>query len=302
MSENTSAPKVDAQTESNPGQENQPVQESQSLTPRMIKSLKLKIDGQEFDEQLPFEIDENDPKQVEFLKRHLQMSKVSNKRMSEAAMTKKQAEQFIQALQNDPMKILSNPKLMGEEKFQKIAEEFLAKKIQDQMLSPEERRQIEMQKRLEEYEAKEKSEKERIEAEETEKMQLHYAQEFEKTIVDGLKESNLPKNTFTVKRMAELMKKNLQHGLELSPSQLATMVKEDYQKELVSLIGGSEADQILALFGDELSNKIRKYDLAKFKQNNSNQAKPQNLESNMEQPQRKMRPHEYNEWLKRRNS
>lgn len=269
-------------------------------TPKMTKRLKLKIDNQEFDEELPFEIDENNKAQMDYLIRHLQMSKVSNKRMSEASNTRKQAENFIQALQTDPMKILSNPKLMGEEKFQKLAEEFLSKKIQDQMLTPEERQQIDMRKRLEEYEVQEKTQKEQAEAKQVEELQHHYAQEFEKTIVEGLKSSSLPKNAFTVKRMASLMQKSIQHGFDLTPQQLATIVKEDYQQELISLIGNSEADQILSLFGDTISNKIRKHDLAKFK----NSGVKNNTVSIPEppEPNRKMRPHEFNEYLKRKHS
>lgn len=238
---------------------------SQPAEKKLTKKLKLKIDQQEFDEELPFEIDENDNKQVEFLKRHLQMSKVAAKRMNEAAITRKQAEKFIEALQQDPMRVLSNPKLMGEEKFQKIAEEFLAKKIQEQMLSPEERNHIEMQEKLRRYEEQEKQAKEKEENDRIAKLQEHYQEQYTKTITQALESSQLPKNAFTIKRMAQLMQQNINHGLELEPQYIAQLVREDYQKEIQSLIGNSNPDQLISLFGEETINKVRKHDLEKLK-------------------------------------
>ena len=116
----------------------------------------------------------------------------------------------------------------------------------------------------------------------------------------ALQSSNLPKNPFTVRRMAELMQKNLQHGLDLEPQHLAQLVREDYQKELVSLIGSSEADQIIAMFGDDLANKIRKHDLAKFKAGQSGVSQPQKPSSAPTQniEKRKMRPDEYEAYLR----
>ena len=158
MSENnsSSAPvEASSSATANPSEEGQQSQIVQPTT-KMIKSLKIKIDGQEVDEQLPFEVDENNKEQIEFLKRHLQMSKVSNKRMSEAAVTRKQAEAFIEALHNDPMKVLSDERVMGNKKFQAIAEQFLSKQLEDQLLSPEEKAQRQMQDKLRKYEEQEK--------------------------------------------------------------------------------------------------------------------------------------------------
>lgn len=243
--------------------ENQQDSQSQSVQPQVQpnkKKFKIKVDGK--DEEM--EIDLSDEAAIT---RHLQMSKVAAKRMNEAAITRKQAEQFIHALQSDPMRVLSDPRVMGSEKFQAIAEQFLAKKLQEQMLSPEERKRIEMEEKLRQYEEQDKKQKQDVEAKQIQALEEHYAQQYQKTIMDSLQSSNLPKNPFTVKRMAELMQKNIQHGLDLEPTQLAQLVREDYQRELVSLIGSSDADQIISMFGEDLTTKIRKHDLAKLKAN-----------------------------------
>ena len=268
---NVSAPTTEVASEStvNETQTTEGTQETESqVAPKMSKRMKIKVDSQEFDEELPFEFDENNKAQVDYIRRHLQMSKAASKRMQEAAVTRKQAEQFLEALNNDPMRVLSNPKIMGEEKFREIAEAFLSKKLQEQMLSPEERSRLEKEDRLRKYEEQEKQRQEAEQSEKIQRLQEHYTDHYQKVIVGALEGSNLPKNPFTVKRMAELMQKNLQYGMELEPSTLAQLVREDYQKELVALIGSSNPEQILGLFGEEVSQKIRKHDLEKLKSGN----------------------------------
>lgn len=253
----TAASDTSVQTEIQNTPEQTP--ESTPVTQANKKKFKLKVDGNEEE----MELDLNDEVA---LTRHLQMSKVAQKRMNEAALTRKQAEQFIQALQNDPMRVLSNPKLMGEEKFQKIAEEFLARKIQEQMMSPEEKRQREMEERLRNYEEQDKQTREKAEQEQVQQLQAHYQEQYTKTITEALETSNLPKNPFTVKRMAQLLQQNIKHGLELEPKHLAQLVREDYQREIASLIGSSNPEQIISMFGEEVTNKLRKHDLDNLRQ------------------------------------
>ena len=133
-----------------------------------------------------------------------------------------------------------------------------------------------------------------------EKLQEHYRQDYSNQIIKGLESQSVPKTPRTVKRMAELMQKNIQHGLELEPQHLAQLVREDYQRELASLIGGADAEAILSLFGEDLANKIRKHDLQKFKSTNNgfNQPKSaQPVQTQNSQP-RKMRADEYEAYIK----
>jgi len=228
----------------------------------------------------------------------LSLSKVAQKRLQEASLTRKQAEQFIQALQNDPMSVLNNDKIMGQKKFREIAEKFLSEQLKQEMLSPQERQQQEKDERLKRYEEQEKEAKTQKEAEQAQKLEEHYAQEYQKTIISALESSSLPKNPFTVKRMAELMQKNLQHGLELEPQQLAQIVKEDLQNELKSTIGSASPEQLIQMFGQEIANKIRKHDLAQLqpKQSNFNPQATQTPQPN--QKRVVMNPREYTEHLK----
>jgi hypothetical protein len=255
------------------------------------KKYKYKSDGQDYEE----EYDD------ESISRQLSLAKAAQKRMNEASFTRKQAESFIHALQNDPMSVLQDPRIMGNDKFRQIAEQFLSKQLEDQLLSPEEKNQRDREAKLKKYEDQEKETTTKAEQAKLQQLEDHYSQEYQKTIMEALNTSSLPKNTFTVKRMASLMQKNLEHGLDLPAQALAQIVKEDYQRELVSLIGGADASQILSMFGEETVNKLRKHDLEKLRAGQSQPNRGQQHESRPSNnaPQ-KMRSDEYEAWLRKR--
>lgn len=290
MSEETNVSSEPVSMQAEEGESlNQEIIDPEVVAPSKRK-YKFKSDGQDYEE----EYDD------ESITRQLSLAKAAQKRMNEASMTRKQAESFINALQNDPMSVLQDPRIMGQEKFREIAEQFLSKQLEEQLLSPEEKARKNMEERLRKYEEQEKEEMTKAEQVKLQKLEEHYSNEYQKTIMEALNTSSLPKNSFTVKRMASLMQKNLEHELDLPPQALAQIVKEDYQKELVSLIGNSDASQILAMFGEDTVNKIRKHDLEKLRNNANSPMKPSSSPGNDNVPPKKMRPAEFAEWLKTR--
>lgn len=250
---------VDDQTtdEGGEGQEGQKAAAPAKPQPNLRK-IKYKADGKEYED----EIDLNDEKT---LAKHMSMSKAAYQRMQEAAKTRQQAEQFVKMLQEDPVKLLTHEQFGGSKKFREIAEKFLASQLEDEMLSPEEKRQRTNEERLRKFEDQEKQSKQRQEEEQMQKLQEHYANDFQAKIVKGLSSQGIPKTARTVKRMAELMAKNLQHNLDLEPEHLAELVKQDYVAEMKEMFGQSEGDVLLKLLGEDVANKIRKSDLARLK-------------------------------------
>lgn len=252
------------------------------------KKFKYKADGAEVEEEL-------DDAEIG---NRLSLAKAAQKRMQEASNVQKQTRAFYEALQKDPLSVLTDPKVMGSEKFQQLAEKFLSQKLAEQMLTPEERAMRDKEERLAKYEQEEAKRNEEANQAKAQQLEAHYAKQYEQTIMTALQTSNLPKNPFTVKRMAELMQKNIQHGLDLEPQALAQLVKEDYQSELRQLINGAEPEAILGMFGEDISNKIRKHDLSKFQAKNP-APKPTGPSAPQENKQ-KMSPREYTEYLKQK--
>jgi len=62
---------------------------------KRLNALRLKIDGHELEEELPFEIPD-DPKAVEYMTRQLQMAKMGSKRAQEYAQLEKEIRNLIQ--------------------------------------------------------------------------------------------------------------------------------------------------------------------------------------------------------------
>jgi hypothetical protein len=282
MSENASNTGSSTGTPTPEGQEVQ--EQIQSVAPQK-KKFKYKADGAEFEEELGDDEITN----------RLSLAKAAQKRMAESATSKRQIAEFVKQLKEDPMSVLSDERIMGSKKFREIAEQFLLKQIEEESLSPQEREYKEKERKLSEYERKDKERQEQEQQAKAKQLESHYTQTFEKTIISALESSSLPKNVFTVKRMAELMQKNLQHGLDLEPQQLAQLVKEDYLAEQRAVIGSASAEQLIAMFGDEVANKIRKHDLSKFQVKNP---EPKQYSQRSEEPQKKMSSREYDEYLR----
>ncbi|MHA4915586.1 hypothetical protein, partial [Enterococcus faecium] len=82
----------------------------------------------------------------------------------EAAEARKSIEGFWEALQKDPEAVLNDPRLPLDRK--KLAEKWLVKQIEEELNPPDPRdaKLTEAEKRIKEYEDREKAEKEAKEA------------------------------------------------------------------------------------------------------------------------------------------
>lgn len=283
------APSTEAATNESPAQTQVSPEQAAPVAER--RKYTYKVDGKEVSEELT----DDD------VKKHLSMSKAAYKRMSEAAESKKQSEQLIRMLRENPEAVFENEQIMGNKKFRDIAEAYLAKQLESEMLTPEQRQQKQMQSELEKYRESERKQKEAQESQQMEQLQQHYAQEFEKNIIKGLSSQNLPKTPTTVKRMAQLMAKNLEHGLDLPPEAIAELVRQDYVRDIQELFGSTEADALLSLLGDGVSNKIRQADLKKLKANNPfGIRQPVQSSGSQEQSTQKMSKEEWKERLNKK--
>lgn len=265
MSEVTSAPAASsapaessAPVESSEGQQQAEGQEAKPLTPSQKERIKLKVDGEEIEE----EIDWNDK---ESRIRDRQLSLAAKKRMGEAVAEKRKAFEIIKAFEENPESMLSRLGPKGRE----IAEKYLLAQIKDDMMSPQEKemRELKAYKESKERETQESKQKEEMTA--MEKREFHYAQEFQATIIDALKASKLPPTPDLVKRTAAIMSQNLKLGLSLTPQELAIEVKTERMRDLKSLIGAADGEQLIEMFGPEMAKKIRQFDIKKLQEKQS---------------------------------
>ena len=262
---------------------------STEATPAEVKAQKEKfqyvIDGEQVEEEVDFS-------DKEALKKRFQLGHAAQKRMAEAKAAKAKAYEIVKAFEDDPANILERLGPKGLE----AAEKFLMKKIQEQMKSPEEREYEMTKAELAKYKEQEKLAKEAEEKQKISAQEAKYAQEFQATIISALEKTGLPKTPDLVKRMAYIMSKNLELGLDLSPEELAHEVRKDQQELIKSLSKDASIEQLLEMLGPDIANKIRKYDLEKLKLKRNPVLSPDKPEVFENTEKRSKKPVSMDEW------
>lgn len=220
---------------------------------------KVKIDGAEL--EVPYEE----------LVSGYQTRKASDKAFREGAEIRKQAEQLVQLLKSDPISVLADPRLGLD--VRKIAEEYLAAQIGDELMDPKERELRDLKKWREAREKEDNEKLTRAQQEENDRLTQEHIGSYSNGIIEALESSQLPKNATCVKRMAYYMHEGLKRGLELSPKDVVGLVREDFENDFRSLYGSADGEVLLGLLGEEGANKIRKHDLSRLKQTGAYTAK-----------------------------
>lgn len=218
-------------------------------TPTEIRKMKLNLNGQEV--ELP---------ESEVIA-YAQQGKVATERFKEASKMRQEAEQILKYAEANPEDFF---KRTGKNARQ-WAEEFLLKELQAEAMSPEQRKARENEEKLRKYENDEKSREDKKKQEAQDRLKQEHMEKYDQMFVQALTESGLPKTKYTIKRMAELQLINIKNKYELSATQLAKIVREDYIDEQKSLYGAVEGDQLLELLGPEIVKKLSKAQIAKLK-------------------------------------
>lgn len=245
----------------------------ENLTPqekKRINSLKYKFNGKEYDEKLPFEIDD-DPAQIAYLQKQIQMAKLAQSKSQEysnlekdANILKQEINQFFQELKTNPKKALQDP-LVGVD-IKMLAAEILEEALAEEEKSPEQKEKEKLQARLAELEAERKKEKE--EAENTkyqatlERAYERYDNALESTLT---KNPDLPQTPYIVEKMTKYMAFMVEEGYEPDMEIIAEQVRNEMNGDIKHLLSILPVDKVEAILGTEVLGKLRKSRLAKAK-------------------------------------
>lgn len=223
-----------------------PAGQQSATPPRMMK---VKFEGQEV------EMPESEVLAL------ASAGKVSTKRFQEAAAMKKQAEEVLKFAKDNPKEFFAKTGMNARE----WAENYMMEELQNDAMSPEQRKARENEEKLRKYEDSEKRAKEKSRQDKIDALTNEKRQEFDVMFTKALNESGLPRTEFTVKRMAQLQLINIKKGLELNSTQLAKIVREDYANEQKSLLSAFDGDQLMEFLGPEAVKKLSKAQIAKLK-------------------------------------
>lgn len=220
------------------------------------KKYKLKVDKNE--EEFEF-----DPSNDEEVVKHLQMSRASQKRMSEAAEVRKLAMEFIDQLKKDPRKVLTDPTIGVD--IKKLAQDILNDEIKELEKSPEQREKDKLLKELEDLKKSAKDKEENFKKAEFTRIQAEQEKILESEISAALEVGGVPKTPKTVARMAEMMMIAINNGIDLGPRDVIGLVKDNTMAEFKEIINALSDDQLDDFLGKEVLGRLRKKNAAKAK-------------------------------------
>ncbi len=231
---------------------------------KRLKSLKLKVYGQEVEEQLPFEIDDN-PEVVEYLTKQLQMSKAAQRAMQEKGSFEKQVQSFVENLKGNTEQVLRD---MGLDPVE-FAAKVLEQEIEKQKLSPAEREAQELKAKLKALEEENKRKEEEFTKKEFEAHRKQIADRVENQMIQALDKSDLPHTPYVADRIAKYMLLALndpEGPIELTPEDVIPLVREDILGDMQSVIKGMSEDKLEDFIGKDVFSKVRKKNIEKLKQ------------------------------------
>ncbi len=227
----------------------------------VMRKHKLKVDGQEI------EVDEEE------LKRGYSHQKAANKILQEGKAAKKQATEFIEKMK-DRGSLFEVIQKLGHDP-RKLAEEYLAAQLEDELLDPREKDLRSAQARLKQYEELEKKQKEEVERQRDMELKKKFSEHYTTQFVDALKGSGLPPTKGTIAEMAKYISRSAKIGFEMTAQEAAKLVKDDIELAHRNLYGNSDAETLFKLLGEENMKKVREFDTSRLKNPNANLVTPQ---------------------------
>lgn len=229
---------------------------------KMLKTLKIKYNGREYDEALPFEIPD-DPESVEYMRGKLQMDKMARGKAQEYSNLEKEVRAFVEELRKNPKKALSDPSIGIDMK--NLAKEIIEEEIANSQKSPEQLAKEKLEAELKALKEEREKEKEEMSKKELERLQEQEFERYDTLMTKALEGSKLPKSPYVVKKMADYLMLGLQSGLDVTPEDVLPLVESEMQSDLKEMFAVMPDEVIEALVGKDVITRIRKKNIAKVK-------------------------------------
>lgn len=230
---------------------------------KMLKKLKIKFNGKELEESLPFEIPDSDEAR-EYMTRQLQMSKLAQSKSQDYSNLEKEVKQFIDLLKKDPRRVLSDPTIGLDVK--EFAAKILEEEIENSKKSPEQiqREQLEAELKALKEEAKKKDEE--FKSKEFERLQAQEFERYDTQISRALETSGLPKSPYVVKKIADYMLMGIQQGYDVSAEDVLPLVREEIQTDIKEMFSLMPDEVVESIIGKDIFTRIRKKNVQKAKE------------------------------------
>lgn len=210
----------------------------------------------------------------EQMRAYASLGLAGQKRMEEAAHLRKQAESALGKLTKDPIQAALDAGVPLEQVRKTIESWYKQNIIDKEMMTPEQRELAELKAWKEQEEGRKKQEEEKIRLEAQEKEDLILRDQLQKEIIETIEKTGLPKTKFTASRIAFWKAQNLSRGFDAPEEVILQQVRSEAQGIIHSMTEAADGQALIDLLGENLINKIRKYDLERLKGKLGMQAQP----------------------------
>ncbi len=216
-----------------------------------------------------------------------QRAKASHKRFLEASQERKVAEQkerdieaFVRELKGaNPEKILRE---LGVDTKGMVEREY-RRQVEWESMTPEQKFQSEMQRERAELESEKSSwENEKRSASEKRKaaqldaQSRHYQEKYTRDFTAALGGVGVSAQSKAYPQMLQFMaqvaSEALDAGIDMTPADVADVVKEEYGGMVKGFLGGLDAEKLHGFLGDDIGKKFRKFDVDRVRANSSNKS------------------------------
>lgn len=236
---------------------------------RMLKQLTLKIDGQDYTENLPFEIPD-DPKAIEFMRRELQMSKMGQKRAQYASGLEKDIQNLVKDIKANPFKVLQDPALGVDVKA--AIKAYIEQEIENSQKSPEQLALEAAKEELRQMRETQENEKKTAAQAEQQRLADHYEKEFDNQITQALDSRRIPRSPAAVKKILDYAQLAVNMNKEVSINDIIPFVAEELRSDYLEHAKALPDEALEEFFGKDIVDRLRKTAVKRAKQAQQNPA------------------------------
>lgn len=227
----------------------------QELSEKEIRDLKKKLKLKVYGKEIEDELDWNDE---DGLKKRLQKSHAFDHVSQDLSKLKSEVSAFMQELQSNPIKILSDLGL----NFDDMAEKRIEELVEEAKKSPEQIAKEKMEKELKDLKEKLAKEEEQKQQAQLEKLRNEQAAIIESDIQDALEnvDTVLPKKSpWVLKKVAETMLMAMQNGYpQVTAKEVIPFVEDQFKNDLKGMFDIFPEEVIERVVGKNNIDRMRK--------------------------------------------
>lgn len=228
----------------------------EDLTPAEVKKykqLKLKFNGREIDEDLPFEVDDV---QREWMTKQRQKAMLADHKANEYSQLEREVGAFINELRANPKKALSNPAIGLD--IKQFAAQILQEEIEQSQKSPEQIEKEGLEAELRAIREEREKEKQDMSAKELERLTEREYERYDNLMSSALENSDLPKSPYIVKKMTELMMLGIENNIDVNPADVIPLIRDEMHRDIQEMFQVMPAEVIEQIIGKANLDKLRK--------------------------------------------